>query len=131
MRVEDGCSARCNQTLSIGKGKAIRENRPIFVISDLHIGDRSPKDNLCHAGRETLLESFLDYVTHQSGQTACHAAQWRLGLFHWNPDDPSAIVEHRYGMGVTLNLARPASWVLLSVPALIGVGSIAFMVVAG
>ncbi len=51
-----------------GKGDAIRENRPIFVISDLHIGDRSPKDNLCHAQRETRLGSFLDYVTHQRGQ---------------------------------------------------------------
>ncbi len=46
----------------------IRNDRPIFVISDLHIGDRSPKDNLCHARREALLDSFLDHVTAEKGQ---------------------------------------------------------------
>lgn len=40
----------------------------MFVISDLHIGDGSPKDNLCQAGRETLLDGFLDHVERQRGQ---------------------------------------------------------------
>jgi UDP-2,3-diacylglucosamine pyrophosphatase LpxH len=40
----------------------------VFVISDLHIGDGSPKDNLCHAQRQTLLDGFLDYVEHEDGQ---------------------------------------------------------------
>lgn len=34
----------------------------------MHIGDASPKDNLCRANRETLLGSFLDYVEDQQGQ---------------------------------------------------------------
>ena len=51
-----------------GKGRLIRSNMPVFVISDLHIGDRSPKDNLVQARRETLLDSFLDYVEQEGGQ---------------------------------------------------------------
>ena len=38
------------------------------MISDLHIGDASPKDNLCQANREALLHSFLDYVEQQEGR---------------------------------------------------------------
>jgi UDP-2,3-diacylglucosamine pyrophosphatase LpxH len=44
------------------------ENKPLFVISDLHVGDCSSKDNLCHADRERLLYDFLDYVDSQGGQ---------------------------------------------------------------
>ena len=40
----------------------------MFVISDLHIGDGSPKDNLCQDNREALLHSFLDYVIDQEGR---------------------------------------------------------------
>jgi UDP-2,3-diacylglucosamine pyrophosphatase LpxH len=36
-------------------------------VSDLHIGDRSPKDNLRRAGRDVLLECFLDYVGQREG----------------------------------------------------------------
>ncbi len=66
--IESGRNARWGKSVYIGKDQVIRENRPIFVISDLHIGDRSPKDNLCHAQRESLLDCFLDYVTGQQGQ---------------------------------------------------------------
>ncbi|HNS23056.1 MAG TPA: metallophosphoesterase [Sedimentisphaerales bacterium] len=40
----------------------------MFVVSDLHIGDQSPRDNLCQCGREAILDSFLDYVADQKGQ---------------------------------------------------------------
>lgn len=40
----------------------------MFVISDLHIGDRSPKDNLCQGNREAAFHSFLDYVDDQRGR---------------------------------------------------------------
>jgi UDP-2,3-diacylglucosamine pyrophosphatase LpxH len=40
----------------------------VYVISDLHIGDRSPGDNLCRAQRESLLDSFLRHVEDQKGQ---------------------------------------------------------------
>jgi UDP-2,3-diacylglucosamine pyrophosphatase LpxH len=52
----------------LGKGGQIRQGKPVFVISDLHIGDRSPRDNLCRGDRERLLDSFLDHVQNEDGQ---------------------------------------------------------------
>lgn len=40
-------------------------------------------------------------------------AHWRLGLFYINPNDPAAMVPQRVGVGWTLNLARPLSWLAL------------------
>jgi uncharacterized membrane protein len=39
---------------------------------------------------------------------------WKLGIFYFNPDDPAVIVEHRFGLGYTLNFARPITWIILS-----------------
>lgn len=48
-------------------------------------------------------------------------AHWRLGLVYVNPNDPAVMVPQRVGVGWTLNLARPLSWLallaLLAVPA--------------
>lgn len=44
-------------------------DRPIFVISDLHIGDGGPRDNFSHGGqRPKQLEKFLDYVAGHNGE---------------------------------------------------------------
>jgi uncharacterized membrane protein len=40
---------------------------------------------------------------------------WRLGVFYFNRDDPAVLVEKRFGIGYTLNLARPMSWTILVV----------------
>lgn len=40
-------------------------------------------------------------------------AYWKLGLFYFNPSDPSLTVEKRGGIGWTINMARPISWVLV------------------
>jgi uncharacterized membrane protein len=40
---------------------------------------------------------------------------WKWGQFYYNPDDPALFVEKRLGVGMTLNFARPASWVVLIV----------------
>jgi uncharacterized membrane protein len=39
---------------------------------------------------------------------------WRLGLLYVNRDDPSLLVPHRFGLGWTLNLARPAAWAIVA-----------------
>ena len=45
---------------------------------------------------------------------------WWLGVFYFNRDDPAVLVEKRFGIGYTLNLARPMSWtILLVVPLLL------------
>jgi uncharacterized membrane protein len=43
---------------------------------------------------------------------------WKLGLFYINRNDPALFVEHRFGVGYTLNLGHPGFWVFLA--ALVG-----------
>jgi uncharacterized membrane protein len=38
---------------------------------------------------------------------------YKLGLFYFNPDDPSVWVPKRFGVGWTVNMARPATWLFL------------------
>jgi len=39
---------------------------------------------------------------------------WKWGLFYYNPNDTSLIVEKRFGIGHTLNFAHWQSWALLA-----------------
>ena len=39
---------------------------------------------------------------------------WVLGAFYVNRDDPSLMVEHRFGLGYTLNLGNPKAMALLA-----------------
>jgi uncharacterized membrane protein len=41
---------------------------------------------------------------------------YRWGLFYFNRDDPSMLVPKRFGIGWTLNLARPGTWLIFGVP---------------
>lgn len=36
---------------------------------------------------------------------------WKGGLIYYNPDDPALFVEKRFGIGWTVNFARPSIWV--------------------
>lgn len=36
--------------------------------------------------------------------------KWKLGMFYYNPDDPSIFVEKRFGIGSTFNMARWQAW---------------------
>ena len=38
---------------------------------------------------------------------------WKLGIFYVNPDDASLFLPKRFGIGWTLNLGRPAAWLIL------------------
>ena len=35
---------------------------------------------------------------------------WKAGIFYWNKDDASLILPKRFGVGWTMNWARPAAW---------------------
>lgn len=48
--------------------KKLNQQRPIYVISDLHIGNGSAKDDLKKQDRDRLLLRFLDHVQHHGGQ---------------------------------------------------------------
>ena len=47
---------------------------------------------------------------------------WKGGLFYTNKNDPSIMVEKRFGVGWTLNFAHPISWFALLVPLIIILG---------
>ena len=38
---------------------------------------------------------------------------WKLGVFYFNRDDPSVMVEKRFGIGYTMNFAHPVAWTIL------------------
>jgi uncharacterized membrane protein len=42
-------------------------------------------------------------------------ALWKAGIFYCNPDDPAVFVPKRFGIGWTINWARPLSWVSIAV----------------
>ncbi|WP_033827453.1 DUF1648 domain-containing protein [Bacillus andreraoultii] len=44
---------------------------------------------------------------------------WKLGVFYFNPDDPSVWLEKRFGSGWTVNFARPTAWLFLLLTILI------------
>lgn len=38
---------------------------------------------------------------------------WKLGIFYWNRDDASLFVPERFGIGWTINLGKPAAWIII------------------
>jgi uncharacterized membrane protein len=51
--------------------------------------------------------------------------RWIAGIFYGNPQDPALWVEKRFGIGWTLNFARPASWFMLDRILLLVLGGVA------
>lgn len=47
---------------------------------------------------------------------------WKGGMFYINKDDPSILVEKRFGVGWTFNFGRPISWIIFILPILIIMG---------
>lgn len=46
---------------------------------------------------------------------------WKLGMFYFNKQDPSIFLEKRFGVGWTINLARPLAWIIFIVIILLAV----------
>lgn len=55
-------------------------------------------------------------------------AYWRAGLFYVNRSDPAVLVPKRFGVGWTLNLGNPWSWLILSLP--LGLITVALLLTA-
>ncbi|WP_010097184.1 DUF1648 domain-containing protein [Ornithinibacillus scapharcae] len=47
---------------------------------------------------------------------------WKLGMFYFNKQDPAMFLEKRFGVGWTINLARPLAWIIFIVIILLAVG---------
>lgn len=57
-----------------------------------------------------------------SGQSVTEDRFWKAGLIYWNPADSAVMVPKRDGIGYTVNLGRPAAWLLLAVVLLLPLG---------
>lgn len=47
---------------------------------------------------------------------------WKLGIFYYNPDNPSGVVDKRKGIGVTINFASKYGrriFLFMMIPAII------------
>lgn len=51
-------------------------------------------------------------------------AFWKLGVLYWNAQDASLFVPERFGIGWTMNLARPASWAIIAGLCILTIGLI-------
>jgi len=38
---------------------------------------------------------------------------WKLGIFYFNKDDPTLFIEKRFGIGWSINFARPTAWIFI------------------
>lgn len=41
---------------------------------------------------------------------------WKLGIFYYNPEDPSIFIPKRSGNGLVLNWAKKTTWMIIIVP---------------
>ncbi len=53
---------------------------------------------------------------------------WKLGVFYFNPDDPSLFLPKRFGIGWTVNFARPGVWLIMVAGLVITVAFVVAMV---
>ncbi len=53
-------------------------------------------------------------------------SRWVAGIFYYNPQDPTLWVAKRFGIGWTLNFARPASWFMLGGILLVALAALVF-----
>lgn len=83
-----------------------------------------------------LFAMILSFLTGQGGSRIHRPAKgssvapveddhlWKLGMFYYNPSDPSIFVEKRGGIGWTINHAHPAAWTIVGTILIIVVFSI-------
>lgn len=46
---------------------------------------------------------------------------WKLGMFYFNKEDPTLFIEKRFGIGWTINCARPIAWVIFIIPIVLAI----------
>ncbi|MEA4890597.1 MAG: DUF1648 domain-containing protein [Clostridiaceae bacterium] len=81
--------------VSVKAGQSGTKLRPAITEADVAAAGYPPPDGL------PLRKTYSD------------DRYWKLGLFYYNPDDPSLLVEDRFGNNGGLNYARPAGIVLI------------------
>ena len=81
------------------------ENRQLFVISDLHIGDSTKKDSFSKNEKDGLLDSFLDFVEKEQGSLLILGDLLELWLYK-----PDSVLSGRKDLLDRLN-EMPATFV--------------------
>ena len=59
------------------------------------------------------------------GIIADNDERWKAGIFYWNKDDASLILPKRFGVGWTMNWARPAAWLIVGGFTLVSIAFVA------
>ncbi|MCA0971218.1 DUF5808 domain-containing protein [Halobacillus litoralis] len=90
---------------------------------------------LLFAGGLTIASIILAFTTGQGGSRVRVQSNqngevidrdddryWKLGQFYFNQNDPAVFLEKRFGVGWTVNLARPLAWVFFLVIIVLAVG---------
>ena len=57
--------------------------------------------------------SYAEGRAERGDQAQEFSNHWKLGVFYWNPDNPSYVVPKRFGTGYTLNFATRLAWVFV------------------
>lgn len=65
------------------------------------------------------------------GMVADNDTYWKLGIFYWNPDDSNLFLPKRFGVGWTVNFARPMVWLLIGGFTLVTVAFVAVILFFG
>lgn len=60
-----------------------------------------------------LLARMTDGAVTNAAMLEDNDEHWKLGIFYFNKDDASLFLPERFGVGWTLNLARPMAWALI------------------
>lgn len=58
-----------------------------------------------------LNEQFKEANPHES--TPGDDEHWKWGIFYFNKDNPDAFIEKKFGVGWTINFARPGAWIFI------------------
>ena len=59
------------------------------------------------------------------GIIADNDEHWKAGIFYWNKGDASLILPKRFGVGWTMNWARPAAWLIVGGFTLVSIAVVA------
>lgn len=80
------------------------------------------------AGNPTFSGQVLSDPTLKPAGDGTLDAFWKWGVFYYNPDDDAIFVEKRFGVGYTMNFARPMAWLILGAILLLPI-AIAFLAI--
>jgi hypothetical protein len=98
--------------LRVIKGLLFCVALPIFIgfVVQAEMQSRRQTETLPHSGVYYLTALELG----QDAASPLDDANWKLGFIYFNRSDPRVFVPKRFGVGNTVNFAKPAAWLFLA-----------------